>query len=110
MNQFETYTQKQFSGGFKAFLRTSMDGEAKPILGVGGKPQIFPTRESALEALNKHLVRYVNGHLHRFGEVAGAEMAKAEGAFKESVRQKGKTRTISVTYKGRAKRCAKKKP
>lgn len=108
MNQFETYT-KRLATGFIAYLRTPADDEAKPILGPGGKEQLFPTREKALECINRHLVRYVNGHLYRFGSIAGAEMNEAEKSFKDTVKQKGKTRTISVTYKGKPVRWLRKK-
>lgn len=100
MNQFETYTQRVI-GGYRAYLRTPADAFAKPILGKGGMPALFPDKLAAVEAVMSHLVRYVNGHLYRHGEIAGETAATADAAFNQVLKQKGKTRVITVAYKGR---------
>lgn len=105
MNDYRYATKEVIGVGVFAFLRTSRDGELKPILEKGGKPKVFSTRASALEDILNHLVRYVNGHLVRDGEIAGETRAKAEAAFNPIVRQKGKTKLITVAYKGQRQRC-----
>lgn len=107
MNQFETYTQRVI-GGYRAFLRTPADAFAKPIMSKGGRPELFPNKLAAVEAVMLHLVRYVNGHLYRHGEVAGETAATADAAFNQILKQKGKTRVITVAYRGKSSRCQRK--
>lgn len=80
MNEFEAFA-KHTRAGFNAYLRTPRDGMAKPIVGKGGKPILYETREQALEAANQHLVNYVNGNLYRCGDVYGAAEEEAEALF-----------------------------
>lgn len=84
-------------------LRTARDGHAKPILTKGGKPEIFSSECDALKAVIQHLVRYINGNLVRDGEMAGTSLAAAEAIFKPVIKQKGKTRRISVSHKGKGR-------
>ncbi|CCF19111.1 protein of unknown function [Pseudorhizobium banfieldiae] len=110
MNQFDFDTEQLRSGGYIAKLRTAGDGDLKPILQEGGRPIIFGNEVEALRSLLTHLCRYVNGHLVRDGEVAGETRSEAEGIFKPVLRQKGKSRVITVAYKGQRQRCGPRKP
>ncbi|QYM73242.1 HNH endonuclease [Pseudochrobactrum sp. Wa41.01b-1] len=82
--------------------------QAKPIMSKGGRPELFPNKLAAVEAVMLHLVRYVNGHLYRHGEVAGETAATADAAFNQVLKQKGKTRVITVAYRGKSSRCQRK--
>lgn len=104
MNEFDGYT-KPARNGFYAMLRTAGDAEARPVLTRGGQPMLFPNEHDALLAVVAHLLRYINGNLVRIGEIAGETNAIAEAAFKPVVRQKGKSRIITVAYKGQRQRC-----
>jgi hypothetical protein len=108
MNNFEVFTEPVM-GGYHAMVRTASDAEARPVLGEGGEPRIFGRELDALRSAADNLVRYINGHLVRDGEIAGSVLNDAEARFKPVLRQKGKTRVIAVSYKGRGSRCAKKK-
>jgi hypothetical protein len=108
LNQFDFDTQPAIGGGYIARLRTAGDGELKPILRLGGAPVIYTKESDALRDLLTNLCKYVNGHLVRDGEVAGETNAAAEAVFKAPLRQKGKTRQIAVSYKGRG-RCGAKR-
>lgn len=105
MNQFDYDARPVAGGGYHAMLRTAADGELKPIIGKGGYPQVYRSRDAALQSVLEHLCRYVNGHLVRDGEIAGQTEAAAEALFKPIVRQKGKTRVIAVSYKKGTFRC-----
>ena len=97
MNHVDAYAEP-VHGGYHAMVRTAGDGQPKPILGPGGKPQLFGTELEAFKEATHHMLRYVNGNYVRDGEIAGETAATAHAAFKV-VKQKGKTRQISVTYK-----------
>lgn len=102
MNEFNVFT-KHVLGGYHGYLRTPSDGQAKPILGKGGKPEVYESELAALRSVTGHLVRYINGHLYRSGEVASGAVLTADSYFKPGVRQKGRARTVIVERKGRRK-------
>ena len=104
MNNIEGYAKAVYRG-FHAMVRTAGDGEAKPIMGKGGEPEVFATEIEAVKAVNIHLLRYFNGHLVRDGEVAGQTKAEANAVFKGPLKQKGKTRVIKVSYRGQKEKC-----
>lgn len=102
MNDFDAFIKRTAGGQHHAMLRTASDAEVRPILAKGGLPCLYDTELDAAKALLEHLLRYMNGHYVRSGEVAGETAAAANAAFKV-VKQKGKTRQIQVTYRrGRA--------
>lgn len=109
MNKFDAYTAPVTGGGYHAMLRLASDAEARPIHDKLGRPAVFEHEAEALKSMIFHLVRYINGHLVRDGEVAGATLEEADSHFSQVLRQKGKTRVISVSYKGRKVPCTKKK-
>lgn len=109
MNKFDAYTSPVTGGGFHAMLRLASDAEARPVLDKLGRPTVFKEESEALRSMLLHLVRYINGHLVRDGEVAGATLEEADSHFNQVLRQKGKTRIISVSYKGRGRACRAKK-
>lgn len=98
MNDFDVYAEPT-RNGFKAMLRTAGDAEAKPVLNKGGVAMVYPDELTAYKVATEHLLRYVNGHLVRAGEIAGETAAAAKSVFKRVVKQKGRTRQIAVTYK-----------
>ena len=98
MNDFEAFT-KPTRKGFLAMLRTAGDVEAKPILNKGGSVMVYPDELTAQKVVTEHLLRYVNGHLVRAGEIAGETAAAANAVFKKVVKQRGKSRQITVAYK-----------
>lgn len=109
MNKFDAYTAPVTGGGYHAMLRLASDAEARPVLDRLGRPAVFEHEAEALKSMIFHLVRYINGHLVRDGEVAGATQDAADSHFNPVLRQKGKTRIISVSYKGRGRACRAKK-
>lgn len=98
MNQCNAFAVK-VRGGFYAYLRTVRDAAAKPILGTGGKPVLFPTELEATRKALGHLITYINGHLVRDGEKAQA-VAAADTFFKPEVRQKRRRRSGVKHRKG----------
>jgi len=98
VNQFEGYT-KETLGGHRAMVRTARDAEAKPILCKGGKPRIFKTEVEAWRAVCESLTAYINGHLLRYGEVAGRAAEKAESLF-PTLKSGRDKRRVEVTRKG----------
>lgn len=98
MNDFDAGT-KRTHRGYLAMLRTAGDAELKPILCRGGKAIYYPDELTAHKVATEHLLRYINGHLVRVGEIAGETAAAAQAVFKNVVRQKGKSRQIIVAYK-----------
>lgn len=102
MNDFQAFPMRIAGGQYIAMLQLAHEAEARPILQKGGKPAIYPDEASCLKALTDHLLRFLRGHLVRDGEVAGHTAAQANAAFKV-VKQRAKTRVITVAYKrGRA--------
>lgn len=98
MNDYHAFP-KQLSGGqYIAMLQLAHEAEARPLLQKGGRPQVFATKESCLQALMDHLLRVLRGHLVRDGEIAGQTAAEAQAAFKV-VKQRARTRVITVAYK-----------
>lgn len=109
MNEFSYEIETIANVGIHAKLRTASDGEMRPILGKGGDPKVYRSRTEAVQDLLDHVVRYINGHMVRDGEIAGQTRAEAESVFKSVLRQKGKTRLIAVSYKGQGRKCRKEK-
>ena len=98
MNEFDAFTQK-IPGGHRAILRLAGDGEAKPVVGAGGKPAIFKSELEACQCLLANLVRYVNGHYTRDGEVAGQTAAEVESHFAVEKFERPRVQTITVIRK-----------
>jgi hypothetical protein len=86
MNQFNAFAHKHHSGQFIAYVRFDRDGSAKPVLDRGGKPLVFLEELHALQAAVTHLLRYINGHFVRDGEVLPAAVA-ADSHFKPQFRK-----------------------
>ncbi len=99
MNQFEGYTKATF-GGHKAMVRTARDAYAKPVMCKGGKPRIFPTEAEAWRAVCESLTAYINGHMLRYGEVAGRAAEKAEALFPSLVKSGRNKKRVEVERKG----------
>ncbi len=98
MNEFEAFTQK-IPGGHRAIIRLASDGEAKPIIGAGGNPVIFPTELEACKCLLANLIRYVNGHFTRDGEIAGHTAAEVASHFAVEKYERPRVQTITVVRK-----------
>jgi hypothetical protein len=64
-------------------LRFAEDGQAEPVKGDGGKPILFPNELEAQKAVTLHLLRYINGHFRREGDVAGRVKEQAERIFRK---------------------------
>lgn len=94
MNDFD-YDIEPKGNGYVAKLRTARDGEMRPLVGRKGKPIVFVARAEAAEALLKNICAFVNGHYERDGEVAGHTAAAVNAVFR-IVKQKGRTRQITV--------------
>lgn len=97
MNEFAGYT-RPVPGGHWALLRFARDGKAKPIMGEGKKPIVFPTEIEALRAVNFHLLAYFNGNYRRDGEVIYAARSAADRLFTGA----GKTVEIEQRRSARA--------
>ena len=63
--------------------RMPRDGKPKPVLGKGAKPIIYASKEDALSAAVANLLKYLNGHYQREGEVIGTARRNAEALFKQ---------------------------
>ncbi|THK33999.1 hypothetical protein EHS39_33015 [Ensifer sp. MPMI2T] len=98
MNDYDAGT-KLTRRGYLAMLRTAGDAEMKPILSKGGEAIYYPDELTAHKVATEHLLRYINGHLVRAGEIAGETAAAANAVFKKVVKQRGKSRQITVAYK-----------
>lgn len=99
MNEFNAFA-KAAHGGFVAYLRTAKDAGAKPVLGKGGKPEIFSSELDAVKAAMHHLLRYINGHLVRDGEIVSA-VAAADSHFSPALRQAARRRSRGGGADGR---------
>lgn len=82
MNHFEGFTVP-IVGGHHAMLRFAEDGQAEPVLGDKGKPQVFETELEAQKAVTENLLKYFNGHMRREGQTAGAVKVEAERVFRK---------------------------
>lgn len=82
MNCFAGFT-RPIPGGFHAMLRFAEDGQAEPIMGDGGKPVIFANELEAQKAVTLHLLRYINGHFRREGDIAGRVKEEASRLFRK---------------------------
>lgn len=89
MNEFQVFT-KPVVGGFYGYIRTPKDGHAKPILGKGGKPILFPTELEAMRSVTTNLIRFINGRLYRSGSAVEKVAEAADAAFKPELRRKRK--------------------
>lgn len=94
MNDFD-YKIEPKGNGFVAKMRTARDGAMRPLVGKKGKPIVFVARAAAAEALLTNLCAFVNGHYERDGEIAGHTAAAANAVFR-IIKQKGRTRQITV--------------
>lgn len=98
MNQYEAFAKKMADGSALAMMRLDSEGEAKPIMRPGGKPEVFPDEASANAALLKNLLAYFNGHMVRDGEIAGRTQKAIEAQFTTPTRR---PKMITVEYKGK---------
>ncbi len=98
MNDVQAFPHPVPGGQYVAMLRLAHEAEASPIKGKGGTTRYFPTKGAAYEAITEQLLRYMRGNYVRDGEVAGRTAAEANAVFKV-VKQKAKTRVITVAYK-----------
>ncbi len=80
LNCFKAFAAPVY-GGYNAMVRTAKDAKAKPITGKGGAPLVYRTELEALRAATDGLTTWINGHMERTGEVAGATAAAANAAF-----------------------------
>lgn len=67
--------------GWHAMVRFPADAAARPVLGRCGAPEVYPTREAALQASVDSLTGYLNGRMTRCGEKATAH-AEAHALFR----------------------------
>jgi hypothetical protein len=82
MNQFSGFSRAVI-GGHHGMIRLPNDAAAKPILGKGGKPIVFPTEAESLKAVLDHMCTYVNGHLRRDGCTIQSNQAAIERVFRK---------------------------
>ncbi len=99
MNMFAAYTQT-VPGGYRVMLRFSKDGNPKPIMDVGDKPLVVPTKLEATQTALAHLLDYLNGDYQRCGERLPTAVSEAEKQF-GAIFMKG--RAIPIERKERAK-------
>lgn len=71
MNQFAGYVQP-IPNGFRAMLRFARDAKPNPLMGEGGKPEVFSTEAEAWQAVATHLLRYFNSPMFRCGDTVKA--------------------------------------
>ncbi|RVC47607.1 hypothetical protein EN781_00275 [Mesorhizobium sp. M4A.F.Ca.ET.090.04.2.1] len=64
-------------------LRFAEDGQAEPVLADGGKPMVFLTELEAQKTVTLHLLRWMNGHMRREGDVAGRAKEEANRIFRK---------------------------
>lgn len=82
MNQYSGYVQA-VPNGFRAMLRFARDARPNPLMGEGGKPEIFPTEAEAWQAVTTHLLRYFNSPMFRCGDVVkSTARAEADRLFR----------------------------
>ena len=82
-------------------MRFPKDCKPRPVLGEGGAPLRFDSELDAVKAVNKHLVRYMNGPAYRRdGEVIKAvSEADAHFKLKPFVKAKGSQKRTVVERK-----------
>jgi len=64
-------------------LRLPADAAARPVLGRCGAPEVYPTREAALQASVDNLTAYLNGRMRRDGETLTTAKAAANALFRK---------------------------
>jgi hypothetical protein len=100
MNRYAFYVQEIFPGQWRAMVRFSKDGQPKPIMAKGNKPEIYGSEPEAYRALNKAVATYFNGEYLRCGETISkreANMRKAERIFM------GGGKVVPIEHKERVK-------
>lgn len=68
--------------GWHAMVRFPADAAARPVLGRCGAPEVYPTREAALQASVDSLTGYLNGRMRRDGETLTTAKAQANALFR----------------------------
>ena len=86
MNEFQAFV-RPMAGGYVGFLRTPGDGHAKPIRCKGGSAILFKSELEALQTVTKHLIRYVNGKMYRYGATEGDAISAADEFFAPEMRR-----------------------
>lgn len=83
MNEFKAYPYKTLNG-WLGMVRFAHNGKSNPILGKGGYPKSFKTREAALDALLEHMLGYFNGDYQAYDNLSVKDMKRqaAEALFK----------------------------
>lgn len=72
--------------GWHAMVRFPVDAAPRPVLGRGGHPEVYPTKEAALQASVEVLTGYLNGRLRRDGETLTTARAAANALFRPGKR------------------------
>ena len=81
MNRFDA-TTRPVPGGHIAMVRLAHHAEPKPVLGKGGRPQVYADKDQAWRAAVDRLCGWLNGNLRRDGEKLTAANQAAENLFK----------------------------
>ena len=99
MNRYAAYPHRIPGGyGFWAMIRLCRDSHPSPVMDIGAKPKVFPTRGDAAEECLKHMVAFMNGHEIRgecFDEstsIKQVRQTKADALFPklQPIRKNGK--------------------
>lgn len=94
MNQFEAFTSPVM-GGHHAMIRLAHESKAKPVLGKGGEPEVYPTELEAQRAATEHVMAYLNGNLRRDGDtIPKNRWAEAEALFRPLLVRQSKTKRL----------------
>lgn len=80
MNQFAAYACRNPRGWY-AMLRLPSQAHPNPVMRCEDIPELFSNELDALRAANKHLLKYINGNLVRFGDKSSTTPSPSEKAF-----------------------------
>jgi hypothetical protein len=100
MNRYAFYVQEIFPGQWRAMVRFSKDGQPKPIMAKGNKPEIYRSEPEAYRALNKAVAKYFNGEYLRCGETISKSIVNKRRIDKIFV---GGGKVVPIEHKERAK-------
>lgn len=100
MNRYAFYVQEICPGVWRPMVRFSKDGQPKPIMAKGNKPEVFGSEPEAYRALNRAVSAYFNGDYLRCGETLSKSVVakkKANSVFS------GGGKVIPIERKARAR-------